>query len=270
MNSVGSIITYACALSQCNVAQVNFGLLVLYELPGTSEARMSSCTFCAGRGAATGYACCGRTCAAALKIAGRQFIMIVNPASGLVLDINQEHGAVQLWHYNGGSNQLWQYDLATRAIFNTSSGMALDIDAEDGMSLTIWQRNQTLGAEHTLNPGIPGAEGLKKRQMRVIGFEREMVGTAKKTALSVSHRCRIERQGPPPRLRQIIHCRIHQPQVIHIAANRRPWQSFKTNQTAGKTKEMAITRPPHLPAAPLARLVRFLDGPERVAPPWNA
>lgn len=77
---------------------------------------------------------------------------IVNLASGLVLDINERNQSVQLWSYNGGRNQQWQYDFTTRAIFNPSTGKALDLDAKDGMTLIMWKQNRRPNQEWIMDP----------------------------------------------------------------------------------------------------------------------
>ena len=96
---------------------------------------------CVNRAATPGFKCCGRTCQDWLDIASEHFT-IVSPASGgLVLEIDSETQAIQLWRYNGRPNQLWQYDFATHAIVNPATGYALDLDAEDGTKIISWRPN---------------------------------------------------------------------------------------------------------------------------------
>ena len=102
---------------------------------------MAMCKLCGSRPKAAAYDCCGKLCAQAMKVAEGTFT-IVNPSSGLVLDINERSEKVQLWQYTGNANQLWQYNFTTRAIFNPSSGKALDIDVDDGTKITVWRQNQ--------------------------------------------------------------------------------------------------------------------------------
>ena len=117
----------------------------------------AACRLCQRRPifAGSASASCGSTCSECLQIVESRQFMITNPSSNLLLEADKyDRHTVQLWRYIGLPNQLWEYDLATRAILNSSSGLALNLlDTADQTSVVgAWTRNGQPNQQWIIDP----------------------------------------------------------------------------------------------------------------------